>query len=57
MITLEYVYGFGGLIFAPIAVLSAMDRTNSKRLGNAAFWGLRGGQARTVTATGCSRQH
>jgi uncharacterized membrane protein len=40
MITLEYVYVFGGLIFAAIAVLSARDRTNAKRLGNAAFWGL-----------------
>jgi uncharacterized membrane protein len=40
MITLEHVYGLGGLIFAPIAVLSARDRTNKKRLGNAAFWGL-----------------
>jgi uncharacterized membrane protein len=40
MITLEHVYGFGGLIFAAIAVLSARDRSNSKRLGNAAFWGL-----------------
>jgi uncharacterized membrane protein len=40
MITLEHVYGFGGLIFAGIAVLSARDRTNRKRLGNAAFWGL-----------------
>jgi uncharacterized membrane protein len=40
MITLEYVYVFGGLIFAAIAVLSARDRTNEKRLGNAAFWGL-----------------
>jgi uncharacterized membrane protein len=40
MITLEHVYVFGGLIFAGIAVLSARDRTNEKRLGNAAFWGL-----------------
>jgi uncharacterized membrane protein len=40
MITLEHVYRFGGLIFAAIAVLSARDRTNRKRLGNAAFWGL-----------------
>ena len=39
MITLEDVYRFAGLIFASIAVLSAFDRTNPKRMGNALFWG------------------
>ncbi|MGH6911129.1 MAG: DUF979 domain-containing protein, partial [Phenylobacterium sp.] len=29
-----------GLMFAGFAVLSATDRNNAKRLGNAAFWGL-----------------
>jgi uncharacterized membrane protein len=27
-------------MFAAYALLSLTDRTNSKRLGNAAFWGL-----------------
>ena len=40
MITIEYLYVFAGLIFAALAVLSAADRANSKRFGNAAFWGL-----------------
>jgi uncharacterized membrane protein len=40
VITLEYLYVFAGLIFAGFAVLSAMDRANRKRFGNAAFWGL-----------------
>ncbi|HEX3809262.1 MAG TPA: DUF979 domain-containing protein [Rhizomicrobium sp.] len=40
MITLEYVYVFAGLVFGAFAVLSAFDRSNKKRLGNAAFWGL-----------------
>jgi len=40
MITLEYIYVFAGLVFAAFSVLSAIDRANTKRLGNAAFWGL-----------------
>ncbi len=40
MITLEWLYTLAGLIFAAFAVLSAVDRTNGKRFGNAAFWGL-----------------
>lgn len=40
MITLEYLYIFAGLVFAGIAVLSACDRGNRKRIGNAAFWAL-----------------
>jgi uncharacterized membrane protein len=40
VITLEAVYVFGGLIFAAIAVLSAMDRSNTGRAANAGFWGL-----------------
>ena len=40
MITLEHVYLLTGVMGALFAVLSARDRTNPKRLGNAAFWGL-----------------
>jgi uncharacterized membrane protein len=40
MITLEHVYLLGGLVFAAMAGLSARDRTNRRRLGNAGFWGL-----------------
>ena len=40
MITLEYLYVFAGLIFAGFALLSARDRANARRFGNAVFWGL-----------------
>ena len=40
MITLGHVYILAGLIFAGFAVLSLIDRSNRKRLGNAAFWAL-----------------
>lgn len=40
MITLEWLYALAGAMFAAFSVLSAFDRTNAKRLGNAAFWGL-----------------
>ena len=40
MITLEAVYWLAGGLFAVFAVLSALDRNNPKRWGNAAFWGL-----------------
>lgn len=40
MIKLEHVYIAVGIFFAIFAVLSAFDRANRKRLGNAAFWGL-----------------
>ncbi len=40
MITLKFVYVIAGLAFAAFAILSARDRTNPKRFGNAAFWGL-----------------
>lgn len=39
MITLQFCYIVAGLAFASFAVLSALDRTNRKRFGNAAFWG------------------
>jgi uncharacterized membrane protein len=40
MIKLSAVYILAGLVFAAFAVLSAMDRNNAKRFGNAAFWAL-----------------
>jgi uncharacterized membrane protein len=40
MITLQWLYTLAGLMFAAFALLSALDRSNPKRLGNAAFWGL-----------------
>lgn len=40
MIGLPQVYQVAGLVFAAFAVLSARDRSNTKRWGNAAFWAL-----------------
>jgi len=40
MITLHWLYALAGAMFAAIALLSALDSKNPKRLGNAAFWGL-----------------
>lgn len=40
MITLHWLYVLAGLMFAGFALLSAIDRSNPKRFGNAAFWGL-----------------
>ena len=40
MITLQWIYTLAGAMFAAFALLSAMDGTNPKRFGNAAFWGL-----------------
>jgi len=40
MIQLGTVYVLAGLIFAAVAVLSAGDRANPRRIRNAAFWGL-----------------
>lgn len=40
MITLEWVYATSGLAFAGFSFLSLRDRSNPRRLGNAAFWGL-----------------
>ncbi len=40
MIGLPLVYLLSGLMFTAFAVLSAGDRENPKRFGNAAFWGL-----------------
>lgn len=40
MITLHWLYALAGAMFAAFALLSAVDRSNAKRFGNAAFWGL-----------------
>lgn len=40
MIGLRFVYILAGLAFLAFAVLSLRDRTNPKRWGNGAFWGL-----------------
>ena len=40
MITLHWLYGLAGAMFAAFSLLSAADRSNRKRFGNAAFWGL-----------------
>jgi uncharacterized membrane protein len=40
MITLTWLYVLTGAVFAGFALLSISDRTNRKRFGNAAFWGL-----------------
>jgi uncharacterized membrane protein len=40
MIGLSVVYVLAGTVFGAFAVLSALDRNNPKRMGNAIFWGL-----------------
>ena len=40
MITVQHVFYFIGALFGAWALLSLFDRTNPKRFGNAAFWGL-----------------
>ncbi|WP_334163462.1 DUF979 domain-containing protein [Phenylobacterium sp.] len=40
MIKLGAVYLLAGLVFGAFSLLSATDRNNPKRFGNAAFWGL-----------------
>jgi len=40
MITLQWLYVLTGAMFAAFAVLSARDRSNRKRFGNAVFWAL-----------------
>lgn len=40
MITLAWLYALAGSMFAAFAILSAADRGNGRRFGNAAFWGL-----------------
>ena len=40
MITLQWLYALAGAMFAAFALLSALDRANRRRFGNALFWGL-----------------
>ena len=40
MITLPHVYVIGGFFFFALAILSALDSANPRRLRNAAFWAL-----------------
>ncbi|HEX4301505.1 MAG TPA: DUF979 domain-containing protein [Rhizomicrobium sp.] len=40
MITIEHIYILTGVLVLAFAALSALDRSNPKRFGNAAFWGL-----------------
>ncbi len=40
MIGLPLLYMLAGALFAAVALRSALDPTNRKRMGNAAFWGL-----------------
>ena len=40
MITLGWLYGLAGAMFAAFAITSARDSSNAKRWGNAAVWGL-----------------
>lgn len=40
MITIQWVFFLVGAMFAAFAFLSLFDRTNPRRFGNAAFWGL-----------------
>jgi uncharacterized membrane protein len=40
VITLQWTFSIVGALFAAYAILSALDRSNRKRFGNAAFWGL-----------------
>lgn len=40
MITMQWAYALAGAMFAAFALLSVGDRSNRKRWGNAAFWGL-----------------
>jgi uncharacterized membrane protein len=40
MIGSQFVYSVVGAMFAAYALLSLLDRSNGKRFGNAAFWGM-----------------
>jgi uncharacterized membrane protein len=40
MINLHWLYVLAGAVFASFALGSALDRTNARRFGNAAFWAL-----------------
>jgi uncharacterized membrane protein len=40
MITLAHIYILVGAFFAVVSILSVLDATNSRRIGNFLFWGL-----------------
>ena len=40
MIGTGFIYGIAGLMFAAFAILSATDRANPKRFGNASFYAV-----------------
>jgi len=40
MITLEFIYLLMGLLLGGITLVNLRDRSNRKRFGNAAFWGM-----------------
>ena len=40
MITLTWVYIMAGAAFAAFAMFNLADKSNPRRFGNAAFWGL-----------------
>lgn len=40
MVTLEFIYLLMGLLLGGITLVNLRDRTNRKRFGNAAFWGM-----------------
>jgi len=40
MIGLPFIYAIAGATFAAYALINLFDRTNRKRVGSAAFWGL-----------------
>ncbi|MFL5385312.1 MAG: DUF979 domain-containing protein [Longimicrobiaceae bacterium] len=40
MVTLELIYVLMGLLLGGIALVNLRDRTNRKRFGNVAFWGM-----------------
>jgi len=40
VITLEFIYVLMGLLLGGITLVNLRDRTNRKRFGNAAFWGM-----------------
>ena len=40
MITLEHIYWLMGLLMTGVSLVNLRDRTNPRRLNNAAFWGI-----------------
>jgi uncharacterized membrane protein len=40
MITLEHVYWLTGLMMLGVAIVNFRDRSNARRLNNAAFWAI-----------------